>query len=1013
MALDPSSRGSLRALLIAALTAGATLTAACSHGAAAPPDGAAPEAASGAAVATSSASAAPAAEASRCIDPGHADVVAPDGSHAQVACGDDAVCLGGACAPLRAPDALGGGTIERSRLLRFAGPGWIGAWTQLGPFDRAQVDGFVKAPKTALDDAKNGGAKALCAEDGRVDVKPRGGGHVLLAGLLVSARAQRVWIKAGVAGKTRVWIANDKTEKVLDLARTQGLDPLPDDGIAPATLAAGPNLVLVDLEGVGDTPPSLWFRVRDDRQLSPLDVAFAPASVKASCSPAALTALATTRTVTDDGVDLRFEASYVGLVPTSGDKVPYKVELRAKKPVLLVEGETAPGADEPAARTFLAHAAPAKDGKQAVRVTLGGDDAKDERTFTIHQRKKLFPRITALVKVLGSLPATLPPGSRDSFERDVTEMAEAAAQGHPDESRITARVDGAEKLAEGLARGEDPYRSKAGVVFRAYRSELDGRLQPYVAYVPPSHKPDGAPLPMIVSFHGLTHQGEHALRAVIGQATQEDENPDSSARHLPGFPNQGAILVAPWGFGRSGPRQLGEADILRVIDEMKAAYKVDEARVSITGYSLGGTVAFALPLHYPSIFSAAAPLCGYPNLTTYQSVKDVRHTDYEDAMIARRFLGNYAPNGMYVPLHIVHGGQDGPQRSAVMAQRYKALGYSAIFDVQDDLAHNVWDYAYKDGQMVAWLKKKQQPRPPNHVRLVTGEYRYDRSYWLRLLGMLRSPGAPGTRIDKTDQPESFADIDARMDWPAKELRITTKNVESFALDVAQLGAPKGLVANVDGASLPVDAAAPEVFFVRGDSGWSASATEPSRAGKKRAGVSGPLDDVLRHPQLIVFGTQDPGQTETNSAVAEHFSSADQWAAARFPIKADRDVKDADLTGRSLVLIGGPASNSVTSLFAKDLPAQFEPNAIVLRGKRYEGEDMAISFVWPHPRDAKEYVVVHAGTTFRGTLAARHLPQLAPDFLIYDRNLTVMRGELLLDKRAPAVKEGGFFDDAWK
>ncbi len=985
----------------------------CSHGAAAPPDAGAPEASSAVASAAPSPSGAPIAEGSRCLDLSHADVVAADGSHTPVTCGDDAVCLGGACAPLRAPGALGGGTIERSRLLRFTGAGWIGAWTALGPFDRAQVDGFAKNPRAALDDAKNGGIKALCAEDGRIDMKPRGGGHTLLAGFLVSARAQRVWLKAGVSGKARVWIANDKVEKILDVARTQGLDPLPDDAIGSAMLAAGPNLVLVDLEGTEEAPPGLWFRVRDDRQLAPLDVAFAPSSAKASCSTAALTALAITRTVADDGVDLRFEASHVGLAPMAADKVAYKVELRSKKPVAIVEGETSPGADEPAGRTFDAHAAPAKDGKQTVRVTLGEGDAKDERTFTIHQRKKLFPRITALVKALASLPASLPSGSRESFERDVTEMADAAALGHPDESWITARIEGAEKLAEGLARGEDPYRTKTGVVFRAYRSELDGKLQPYVAFIPPSHKPDGAPLPMIVSFHGLTHQGEHALRAVIGQATKDDENPDFSARHLPGFPNQGAILVAPWGFGKAGPRQLGESDILHVIDEMKAAYRVDEARVSITGYSLGGTVAFALPLHYPSIFSAAAPLCGYPNLTTYQSVKDVAHAEYEDAMIARRFLGNYAANGLHVPLHIVHGGQDGPQRSSVMAQRYKALGYSAIFDVQDDLAHNVWDYAYKDGQMVAWLKKKQQPRPPNHVRLVTGEYRYDRSYWVRLLGMIRSPGAPGTQIEKTDQPGSFADIDARMDWPAKELRIATKNVESFALDVAQLGPPKGSVANVDGTSIPIDEAAKEVFFERTDKGWTASTTEPSRTGKKRAGVSGPLDDILRHAQLIVFGTQDPSQTETNRTVADHFSSADQWSAAHFPIKADRDVTEAELTGRSLVLIGGPTSNRVTALFAKDLPAQFEPNAIVLRGKRYEGEDTAISFIWPHPRDPKEYVVVHAGTTFRGTLASRHLPQLAPDFLIYDRKLTVMRGELLLDRRGPAVKAGGFFDDSWK
>lgn len=966
---------------------------------------------SGASAAAPSPGAAASAAPGACSDDAH---VAPGGAGASgpTACGDDQVCLGGACAPLRVPEALGGGSIERARLLKITGSGFLGAWTQLGPFDRAQVDGFAKSPKMLLDDAKNGGIHALCAESGRIDIKPRGGGHALFAGFLVSARPQRVWLKAGVAGKARVWIANDKVEKPIDAARAQGLDAMPDEVVEPVSLAAGPNLVMVDLEGAEDTAPSLWLRVRDEQQQNPADIAFAPSSAKASCPVASLVALDAARAVTEDGLDVQLTARLVGLAPRWPEKVPWRAELKAKKAVKIAEGEVSSAdLDSEAGAKIPVHVAPEKDGKQALRVTLGAGPAADERTFPLHFRKKLFPRVAALGKALAQVPASAPSGSKESFERDVREIEAATAQGHPDESWIKARLEGAEKLAESFAAGEDPYRVKTGVVFRAYRSELDGQLQPYVAYIPPTHRPDGASLPMIVSFHGLTHQGEHALRAVIGQATKEDENPDSSARHLPGFPNMGAILVAPWGYGKAGPRQLGEHDVLRVIEEMKAAYRVDPTRVSITGYSLGGTVAFALPLHYPSLFCAAAPLCGYPNLTTYQSVKDVPHTEWEDAMIARRFLGNYAANGMHVPLHIVHGGQDGPHRSAVIADRYKALGYSRIFDVQDDLAHNVWDYAYEDGHMIAWLKKKQQPHPPTHVRLVTGEYRYDRSYWVRLIGMERSPGSPGSKVDKIDQPTSFADIDAQVDYPAKEVRVTTHNVQSFALDVASLAPLKGTTVHVDGSILPLDETAKQVFFERGDKGWTASPAEPSREGKKRAGVSGPLDDVLRHAQLIVYGTQDPAQTETNRTVADHFSSDDQWAAARFPIKADKDVGDADLTGKSLVLIGGPSSNRITALFAASLPVQFEPKALVLRGKRYEGDDVGVSFIYPHPRDAKEYVVVHAGTTFRGTLASRHLPQLAPDFLIYDQRITAMRGELLLDRRK--VLDGGFFDETWK
>src|SRR5690349_5474547 len=120
-----------------AAAAAALVLGACSHRAPVPGDAGAP-AASGAET-TSPATAAPEPEA-RCIDDGHAEVKKPDGSIAQVACGADAVCLGGGCAPLALPAALGSGKVDSARLLRFTGPGWIGAWTQLGPFDRAGVD---------------------------------------------------------------------------------------------------------------------------------------------------------------------------------------------------------------------------------------------------------------------------------------------------------------------------------------------------------------------------------------------------------------------------------------------------------------------------------------------------------------------------------------------------------------------------------------------------------------------------------------------------------------------------------------------------------------------------------------------------------------------------------------------------------------------------------------------------------------------------------------------------------
>jgi hypothetical protein len=160
----------------------------------------------------------------------------------------------------------------------------------------------------------------------------------------------------------------------------------------------------------------------------------------------------------------------------------------------------------------------------------------------------------------------------------------------------------------------------------------------------------------------------------------------------------------------------------------------------------------------------------------------------------------------------------------------------------------------------------------------------------------------------------------------------------------------------------------------------------------------------------VYGTQDPAQTEENRMVAEHFASFDTFAAV-YPVKSDVEITDAEIDAKSLVLIGNAKSNRVTALFEASLPVRFEPGAIIFRGKRYEGTNVGVSFIYPHPRNAQEYVVVHAGAGIEGTLASRFLPRFVPDFLVYDGRMTAQRGGHLLDQRP--VLEGGFFDLEWK
>jgi dipeptidyl aminopeptidase/acylaminoacyl peptidase len=53
-------------------------------------------------------------------------------------------------------------------------------------------------------------------------------------------------------------------------------------------------------------------------------------------------------------------------------------------------------------------------------------------------------------------------------------------------------------------------------MFKAYRSELDGRLQPYGLYLPTDFDPQQR-YPLVVMLHGYSGNPEEAMQAVFGR----------------------------------------------------------------------------------------------------------------------------------------------------------------------------------------------------------------------------------------------------------------------------------------------------------------------------------------------------------------------------------------------------------------------------------------------------------------------------------------------------------------
>ena len=115
------------------------------------------------------------------------------------------------------------------------------------------------------------------------------------------------------------------------------------------------------------------------------------------------------------------------------------------------------------------------------------------------------------------------------------------------------------------------------------------------------------------------------------------------------------------------------------------------------------------------------------------------------------------------------------------------------------------------------------------------------------------------------------------------------------------------------------------------------------------------------PWLFVYGTRDPDAAAILKArarlIAERLFGADSSR-----VRADHDVRDADLGGASLVLLGAPRENAVAARLAPDLPVTFERASFRWAGTRYDRPDDVLHLVYPNPRAPRRFVLLIAGNS---------------------------------------------------
>lgn len=121
--------------------------------------------------------------------------------------------------------------------------------------------------------------------------------------------------------------------------------------------------------------------------------------------------------------------------------------------------------------------------------------------------------------------------------------------------------------------------------------------------------------------------------------------------------------------------------VMAQLEQTKLEYRVDAARIYLTGLSQGGYGTWAIAAKHPDMFAAIAPICGWGDVGWAPALKDI-------------------------PIWCFHGDADPtvPVKASIqMVDAVKAAGGSPKLTIYKGMGHNVWDRAYQQENLAAWF----------------------------------------------------------------------------------------------------------------------------------------------------------------------------------------------------------------------------------------------------------------------------------------------------------------------
>jgi predicted esterase len=557
-------------------------------------------------------------------------------------------------------------------------------------------------------------------------------------------------------------------------------------------------------------------------------------------------------------------------------------------------------------------------------------------------------------------------------------------------------------------RGEAPWLPQTGqAVLRAYRSRIDGSVQPYAVTIPPEYGKD----PRLKWRIDVVLHGRDSGICEVKFLYQHSGDRAAAAHPY--------IQIDIFGRGNNAYRWAGEVDVLEAIDHFVAnermlnrADLLDASRVVLRGFSMGGAGTWHLGLHRPDRWCVIGPGAGFT--TTRGYVKDKALPEPLPAYIENCLhiydAVEYAPNVFNVPV-VAYAGESDPQLQAArnIEARLHALKIPMTLLVAPGLKHEFpaeWQNKAESEYANFAGPGKGRPEQRDSVRFTTYTLKYPGCDWVELLGLERHYQRSQVEAQRKDD----------------EYLVKTLNIRALRLGLPPGDASPHAV-KIDDQELNVrpgpGGAGQSLFLEKREGRWHGVMpqvlfTDRVRRLQKLSGLQGPIDDAFMDTFLCVRGSG----TAWNAAVQKYADADlerfqrewDKYFRGELPVKNDNEVTDEDIAGKHLILFGDPGSNRIMAQVLDRLPLKWSRETVSLGGKTFSAADHVPAVIYPSPLNSNRYVVLNSGHTFHAEDFQGTNALLFPRLGDYAVLKVASPGK---DPLAIGVATAGLFDDNWK